>query len=64
MILSSATASYHFTENVKEPLDVVQKWCNRYCLSVHKCVFTLFKSGKKIDLEKVIYLGLDWEIAI
>lgn len=51
VILLSASACYIFTDSSKEPLLEVSNWCDSFglTLSIHKCIFTLFKHGKKIS---------------
>lgn len=50
VILISESASYIFTDSSKDPLFEVKNWCDRFSLtlSMQKCIFTLFKYGKRI----------------
>lgn len=59
VILMSATASFHFTNMSIEPIDTIIDWCNKYKLklSISKCTYTMFKTGKRITHITRIKIG-------
>lgn len=51
VILLTSTASFHFTELAKTPINDIMNWCDTHHLdlSIEKCCFTVFKLGKNIS---------------
>lgn len=77
IILLSSTASFHFTDFSKEPIDEIVSWCKHHhlTLSINKCCFPMFKKGKSIThipriiiqntnikyIKELKYLGLTFD---